>query len=459
MIFSMTFFELRNRHPRLIYDNFDLSEKKGNLQISFSFILEPDIVFSPKVSIPMLGHDINLEEISGLVFNLGLVEALSYWKSACPPEMVVKAGHLTEQQTVWWHDLFIHGLGEFFFQNDIDFTQPDFFSISSGDKEWNRLPAQSTPLSGDLLMVGGGKDSVVTLETLKDTSERKNAFMLNPNRNSLDSARLAGFKNPVAIKRTIDSKLLDLNKEGYLNGHTPFSAYLAFLGILVAYLHGFKHIISSNELSSGEENLIFHGIKVNHQYSKSYRFEKLFREYSAGYLTGDVGYFSFLRPLFELQIARLFSKYSRFDNLFISCNVNKGESWCGHCPKCAFAYLSLFPFMEDDRLKKIFGSDLFEQPEIQRHILDLTGLGPHKPFDCVGTKEESVVAIALAIKKYQANHNPIPNFLLSLRQKLNFSDEDIKQASDKLMANWSNENFLPPEYARLLKERIFSLKK
>src|SRR3989339_2119854 len=116
MIFSMTFLELRKRHPRLIYDNFDLSEKKGNLQISFSFILEPDIVFSPKVSIPILGHDINLEEISGLVFNLGLVEALSYWKSACPPEMVVKAGHLTEQQTVWWHDLFIHGLGEFFFQ-------------------------------------------------------------------------------------------------------------------------------------------------------------------------------------------------------------------------------------------------------------------------------------------------------------------------------------------------------
>ena len=74
-------------------------------------------------------------------------------------------------------------------------------------------------------------------------------------------------------------------------------------------------------------------------------------------------------------------------------------------------------------------------------------------------KELEKALKALAIKKYQANHNPIPNFLLSLRQKLNFSDGDIKQASDKLMANWSNENFLPPEYARLLKERIFSLKK
>ena len=406
----------------------------------------------------MLGHDVNLEEIRGLAFHLGLIEAISYWKSACPPEMVVKAGHLTEQQTVWWHDLFIHGLGEFFFQNDIDFTQPDFFSISSADKKWGKLSAKSTPLSGDLLMVGGGKDSVVTLETLKDTSERKNAFILNPNRNSLDSARLAGFRNPVVVKRTIDSKLLDLNKEGYLNGHTPFSAYLAFLGVLTGTLQSYKHVISSNEYSAGEGNLEFHGLEVNHQYSKGFRFEKRFREYCASYLNGDIQYFSFLRPLYELQIAGLFSEHSKYDTAFSSCNMKRGESWCGHCPKCAFAYLSLFPFMDDDRLKGIFGSDLFEQPKIQQYVLDLAGLGPHKPFDCVGTKEESIVAIALAIKKYQTNKKSIPNFLLSLREKLNFSDKDIKQASDKLMTSWSNENFLPPEYAQLLKERILSLK-
>lgn len=454
----MTFPELRERHPRLIYDNFDLSETKGNLQVSFSFILEPDIVFSPNVSIPMLEHDVNLEEIRGLAFHLGLIEAISYWKSACPPEMVVKAGHLTEQQTAWWHDLFIHGLGEFFFQNDIDFTQPGFFSISSGDKEWGKLPAQSIPLSGDLLMVGGGKDSIVTLETLRDTSERKNAFMLNPNRNSLDSAQLAGFRNPVVVKRTIDSKLLDLNREGYLNGHTPFSAYLAFLGVLTGTLQNYKHVISSNEYSAGEGSLEFHGLEVNHQYSKSYRFEKRFREYCARYLSGDIQYFSFLRPLYELQIAKLFSEHSKYDTAFSSCNVTRGESWCGHCPKCAFAYISLFPFMDDDRLKGIFGSDLFEQSKIQRHILDLVGLGPYKPFDCVGTKEESVIAIVLSIKKYQANNKPVPNFLLFLKEKLNFSDEDIKQVSDELMASWSNENFLPPEYAQLLKERISSLR-
>jgi hypothetical protein len=198
-----------------------------------------------------------------------------------------------------------------------------------------------------------------------------------------------------------------------------------------------------------------------------------------------------LRPLYELQIAELFSNLrssrategsvaipeiaassrpgvgtprndgrsgSKYDQVFTSCNIGHGKSWCGHCPKCAFAYISLFPFMDDYRLKGIFGSDLFEQPEIQQHVLDLVGLGPHKPFDCVGTKEESVVAIALAINKYQKNNKPIPYFLLSLRKKLRFTDKDIKRASDTLMKSWSSENFLPPKYAKLLKERIFQLK-
>lgn len=453
----MMFSELRERHPRLVYNNFDLRETAENLQVSFSFTLEPDIVFSPNVSIPILEHDINLEKVRGLAFHLGLIEAVSYWKSACPSEMVVKAGYLTEQQIAWWHDLFIHGLGEFFFQNNIDFTQPGFFSISSGDKEWGKLPAPSTPLSGDLLMVGGGKDSIVTLETLRDASTRKNAFMLNPSRNSLESARLAGFSNPVVVKRTIDSKLLDLNKAGYLNGHTPFSAYLAFLGVFTGILQNYKHVISSNEYSAGEGSLEFHGLEVNHQYSKSYRFEKRFREYCARYLTEGTQYFSFLRPLYELQIAGLFSKHSRYDASFSSCNVARGESWCGRCPKCAFTYMSLFPFVDDDRLKAIFGSDLFERQEIQQHILDLVGLGPHKPFDCVGTLEESVVAIALSIKKYQAGNQPIPSFLLSLKEQLSFNDEDISQTCAQLIASWNQENFLPPEYAQLLKEGVASL--
>lgn len=63
------------------------------------------------------------------------------------------------------------------------------------------------------------------------------------------------------------------------------------------------------------------GEKVNHQYSKTYEFENDFAEYSKKYLKANVKYFSFLRPLNEMQIAKIFSRYTKYHKVFKSCNV------------------------------------------------------------------------------------------------------------------------------------------
>jgi hypothetical protein len=496
--------QLRRRHHRLIYRDFKVKTDGKNLRVGFNFLLEPDIVFSPEISIPFYplrsdpaaaGSDLFGSQVNNLAFHLGLIESLSYWKAACPAELVVEAGYLSPDQIAWWRHLFIHGLGEFFFRNQIDFTAPNFLTIQSNKQRSNLCGQQRLDLydsGGDLILVGGGKDSIVTMEALKQSSQAKNVMLLNPGPNSLAAARLAGYQNPIIITRIIDPKLLQLNKQGYLNGHTPFSAYLAFLGVFVAYLHGYKNVISSNELSAGEAGLIYKSMEINHQYSKSFAFEKLFRRYCVKYLTSDIQYFSFLRPLYEIQIARLFSNLaiseiatppavsgkqrsprndgrsgSKYDAVFTSCNVGRGKFWCGRCPKCAFSYLSLFPFMSDARLKSIFGRDLFEAPEIQRHILDLVGLGEHKPFDCVGTKDESILAVALAIEKNKKQKTKNPGlaeakpragkkqqeFLMSLETSLrNFiSGDKFRQLHQRIMDNWNDQNFLPPEYSQALK--------
>ena len=502
----MTISQLRRKHPRLIYQDFEVKPDGKNLRISFSFLLEPDIVFTPEIIIPVINQESprrgeETPAIKNLAFHLGLVEAISYWKAACPPELIVAAGYLSPDQIGWWRNLFIHGLGEFFFRNQVDFTASDFLTIRSTQGSnlcsLQRLDLDGE-LSGDLILAGGGKDSIVTMETLKTIPGRQNALFLNSNQESPSFARRllakAGFPNPIVVDRKIDPKLLQLNKQGYLNGHTPFSAYLGFLGVLVAYLHGFKHLISSNELSAGEASLIYKSMEINHQYSKSFAFEKSFREYCSKYLftnqespgdarrllnhTAGVNYFSFLRPLYELQIAKMFSSFAgarsfdspakggiaqddeNYDAVFVSCNVGRGKFWCGRCPKCAFSYLSLFPFMPDARLKKIFGSDLFENPEIQNNILDLVGLGKYKPFDCVGTKDESVLAVALAIKKTKNQKPKTKNqqeFLISLEQKLNLNDqESVKKLEGRIMENWSDQNFLPSEYSTILNRRLLA---
>ena len=166
----------------------------------------------------------------------------------------------------------------------------------------------------------------------------------------------------IEIYRTIDKKLIELNSQGMINGHTPFSAMLAFTSYFVAYLLSKKYIALSNENSANESNVI--GEKVNHQYSKSFEFEKDFEEYSNKYLKAPVKYFSFLRPLNELQIAKIFSKHEKYHKTFKSCNVGSKEKewkWCCNCAKCLFAYTILSPFLYKKKLVDIFGEDMFEK--------------------------------------------------------------------------------------------------
>lgn len=481
----MTVSELRTRHPVFHYQDYKLDCSRKSIKITYNFLLEPDIAFHPQIEIPFQNiPDQNLLE--KLVFNLGLIEAISYWKSACPPRLVVEAGppageagSLTDDQIAWWHELFINGLAEFFYQNDIDFTSPNFLTIISAARGgipfrapsrrvWTGTNNSASMLDGcaakgvptkarfdNLILVGGGKDSVVTLELLKEKFENQNVLLLNPTPAALATAQKAGFTDTIIVKRQIDPRLLELNKSGYLNGHTPFSAYLAFLSTLVAELYGFKNVIASNESSASECNTLYRGKEINHQYSKSADFEKKFRVYASKYLNTDINYFSFLRPLYELKIAQLFSRYEKYFSIFKSCNVGRGKIWCGNCAKCAFVYLTLSPFIEKSKMEQIFGSDLLKNPDILKFIKELVGLGKHKPFECVGTKEETVIALGLALRQYQKSHIPVPDELMNVWRKVKLTDADLDKKSKLILESWG-DNFLPKEFEKILKEKCHS---
>lgn len=453
--------ELRQRHPEFIYQTYDIEKQEGEIALTFQFKVEPDIIFQPTVKIPEK-EGADEQTLRNFAFHLGLIETISYWKATCSPRLRVEAGHLTAEQIRWWHDLFINGLGEFFFQNDIDFTGRDFLQIEAISRQKKQPDlASSKVASGDLILVGGGKDSAVTLEVLKESAVRKGTLILNPISAALRSIKQAGYEKPIIVERTIDPALLKLNDAGYLNGHTPFSAYLAFLGAFVGVLHDYENIIVSNERSAGEGNVRFYGLEVNHQYSKSLRFEKLFREYAQRYLTGSAQYFSFLRPLYDLQISQLFSQYPQHYETFRSCNVGqKADTWCGACSKCAFVYLSLFPFTPYETMIKTFGSDYFRSPELEQAFKDLVGIGEHKPFDCVGTIDESRLAIAFSTRQYRSRGKELPPLIHALEAQLGIAGEDVlTQLKMSVENKWDVQNFLPAKYAELLKNAIDRIQK
>ncbi len=453
---------LRTRHRRFFYESFSVDLAGSALRVKYRFRIEPEILFSPETVIEGIDAK-RVESLPGgalenLIFHLGLVEMLSYWKAACSPEIVVRAGALDAAQIAWWMDLLRHGMGEFFYVNGIDYRSPDFVRIvseanPSRDRE-GAVGVASMP-TRDMVLTSGGKDSVVTLELLREAGRSFDCLLLNPTPAALAVAREAGCAVPRIIRRTIDPRLLELNAAGYLNGHTPFSALLAFLGVAAAVLSGSRSVIVSNERSAEEAAAEFLGSEVNHQYSKSFRFESRFRDYSRQYLNPAVEYFSILRPLYELQIARLFAKHSQYFPLFRSCNRGMAtNSWCGRCPKCLFVFTALYPFVEREQMLAIFGADLFDWDGAAEVLRALLGLDRDKPFECVGTRDETLAALYLCVEKYKKQGVAIPAALAEIERTVLAFGSDLPGLARRVLSAWTDQHHLPPEFARVLRASV-----
>lgn len=402
---------LRKQYPTFCYESFEYAITPEGMKITFLFTIGDTITFAPTISIPQREfykwNGIGKEQYDLLVFNIGMIELISYWKCTCSPLLVVKPYHLTDEQIKFWQKLYYNGLSEFFYINGINASYDDFVNIKA-DTDHSINKTHFATAESYIVPIGGGKDSVVTLEMLSQAGKDICPMIINPRGATLDCARIAGYERAdfIEVKRTIHPKLLELNAQGFLNGHTPFSAMLAFHSLLVAAITGRKHIALSNESSANESTIV--GTNVNHQYSKSLEFENDFRKYVADYITDDINYFSFLRPLSELQIAMFFAKNEKYFDVFKSCNVgSKTDIWCGNCPKCLFAYIILSPFIKPEVLNGIFGKAMLDDASLQLYFDQLTGLQNTKPFECVGTIDEVNTALAMTMERhYSASEKP-----------------------------------------------------
>jgi len=293
---------------------------------------------------------------------------------------------------------------------------------------------------------------VVTLELIRKTNRKVIPFILNPRGASLETAKAAGFhENQISVAlRTIHPQLLELNQQGFLNGHTPFSALLAFVSLIPALISGTKHIALSNESSANEATVV--GTGVNHQYSKSFEFEKDFIEYVSKFISPDFNYFSFLRPLNELQIGRLFSQNPTYFPVFKSCNVgSKTDTWCGHCPKCLFTWLILLPFLPKETLINIFGKNLSEDASLTGFLDELTGIAPVKPFECVGTVDE--VNAVLQHLSNQLRGEKLPVLISHYFEKAKTENVAFPLFED-VLHQFDDQHFLLPEFENLLKTAL-----
>lgn len=444
--------ELRLKYKNFYYHGFDIKYKDNYILVTYDFEIKDLMRFNPTLKVPF-NKDINYDKkmVEKIVFYAGLAEIPSYWKPVCSPNVIITCGSLDEKQTSWLKKLMFNGLGEFFYVNNITPSYDDFVNITSSGNNYDAQDNNS--YDGYLVAVGGGKDSITSLEILKNETNKK-AFIINNRKICFDCCYTAGLsdKDIINVSRMFDRNIIELNNRGFLNGHTPISSCIAFISFLTAYLNGIKYVVLSNESSANEATV--KGTNINHQYSKSLEFENDFRWFTKEYITDKIEYFSLLRPLNELEIMKIFTKYPKYFKHFISCNnggkaknIGKTDGWCCECSKCLFIYLLMSNFVPSNQMIDIFGEDLLDKKEMLNYFLELLGKTETKPFECVGTIEEVNYVVNNLVKK----EGKLPYLLEYYKE--NYS---LGHVNDSVVTSLDANHNVPDELLELIRKELLN---
>ena len=380
-------------YEEFVFEDYRYDPVRSTLSLFYSFRDGPR--FEEQLIFDFVPHQLSpaTSEVLNRIFRLILLlSGVSYYKAFIPKLLTCRAFALDEETAEFLHKFYEKGLAEFAFRNGI--------SLNGHLRFASRSVPQASPTPVHLprktfVPVGGGKDSIVTIECLRQSGEPLLLFSLGDAEPIAACIAATGLPF-VRVYRRLDAGLLKLNQAGALNGHVPITGILSAIALACAVLSGCDTVAMSNEHSASAANLSLDGLEINHQYSKSFEFERDFAQYVERFISPSFTYFSLLRPLSEIEIARRFAKYSSYFGIFRSCNTAfrqssdaRGRHWCCDCPKCRFVFLALSPFVTKADLIEIFGRNLLNDENQRDGFAELCGLRANKPFECVGETSES----------------------------------------------------------------------
>lgn len=390
------------KYQQFIFESYEFDTNRRTLQLHYSFDGEARFTEKFHFDFDFAAYDPNLLDIA--LQNLFFMAGVSYYKAYLAPEIVVKQGKLDAGGAAFFAKTYQRGMGEFWYVNRLDPRTPIPFHANTDKLE---IPTSPSKNDGLLIGIGGGKDSLVSVELLRDKISPISTWSLDHRPQLTPLVEKIGLPH-AWVDREWDRSLLEHNARGALNGHIPISAIWACVGVVTAILAGRHDVVVSNEQSANEPTLTYNGVPINHQYSKSQEFERDFQTHLARTIGDHTRYYSFLRPLSEVRIGEIFAKvgFEKYKSTFSSCNrafvhTSDRMSWCGVCSKCAFIFMALTPFVPRAELETLWGGkNLLLDPSLESTYRKLLGIEGDKPLECVGEIKESREAMHLAFRQY-----------------------------------------------------------
>lgn len=413
-----------NKYDTFFFEKFEFNKETRTLSLFYSLDKKENFLETLTFENSIDFSRINDNDLNIILKNVHLAFGISYYKTYCPKNAKLLSYSLSKSEATFWNEFYKNGLGEFCFKNKIspndiikfpydENLKPSSFKVNLKDRV--------------ILPIGGGKDSILSANILKHLKKDVTACVMNTHPLIEECIRILELPS-IHIKRALSPNIFELNKLGALNGHVPITGCISFMLILIAYLYDYSDVLLSLENSASEEQAYIQDFKVNHQYSKSIDFERIFIAHLKECVSPSFTYYSMLRPLNELLITKLFSSdkldcKKHFES-FSSCNKNfrignpLKERWCKVCPKCAFVYLLFAPFLDDEALNLIFDGRFLEKDELKETYLELLGLKEHRPFECVGSLSETVASFYLLYKQNRfLDTAPMKEFIKNIVNK------------------------------------------
>lgn len=402
----------------------------GVAQLVYAFDDGPELIETVTIpGAPFVLEGDRAEAVQRALRLLHLIAGVSYYKAGVPEQVRIDSYTIDAATAALVETVYLNGLGEFAYRNGLNL------------RGRFRLPVEGEAFAAPalglrehaLVAIGGGKDSLVSIEALRHLGIAETVTWIGGSQLIRACAERTGL--PILnIGRTLAPELFELNRQGAWNGHIPVTAVNSAIMVLAALLQGVDQVVFSNERSASYGSQIPGTGEVNHQWSKGWAFEQAFGEHLEQHVAADLHYYSLLRPLSELAVARQFAKSDFYDAHFSSCNRNfhiLGERpvnrWCSVCPKCHFVFLALAPFMPKMRLVGIFGRNLLDDIEQAPGFDALLEFQDHKPFECVGEGRESRAAMATLAARPEWNEDAlVKRFVHEIRPQLEATELQIE---------------------------------
>ena len=405
------------------YKKYDFNERTGVLTLTYQ---TNDFVFSETITFPNAPFCLSEAQktsLNDIFFLTHIAFGISYYKAFLSDKIIIESGTLSREQALFFDIFYLYGLGEFSVKNNISINIKFPFGKQTTTCHDIHLDNKT------FVPIGGGKDSCVSVELLKEMKQSITAFSVGSPAPITKCAKVANIPH-IILMRKISPDLIRLNETGTVyNGHVPITGLIAFLLWASAILYNHRYVAMSCERSANSPNMILNDIPINHQYSKSFDFENDFLKITST-ITPEFRYFSLLRPISEIHIAKLFAdKCSDYFDIFTSCNkafkldkTKRLSGWCGNCDKCRFVFLILAPFMDKEKLVQIVGRNPLNDKAQLPGFEELLGISGHKPFECVGEVKEC----RYALKMLADNPNWKNDFIVKqLSKKIIQNEEDI----------------------------------